>query len=299
MSNSLLRKLIVEAIVDTVSENLSDIFNENGKMKPEVRNNIINTIELIKKKFPNFKIIDYFTVGASVTYQYKTNSDIDTSIVVDKSIGDDLFNSVTKYIKSNINKKQYYKDRPFEFVLQRSTRNEIKHADAAYDTLNDKWIKKPLINRSKEMYQAKIGNKSSIENEKYEKFEQLIRPSLIKLYNLLDPKNSMDPYAIKESEIFINKESIEELLKTVYKKYTRFKDIRSTAYKIEPENGYVSQNWGFGNVIYKMLDAEGYTALFDYIKKVIEGELYSDIKARIKLKDLLEPLVNDEYGFEP
>lgn len=43
MSNSLLRKLIVEAIVDTVSENLSDIFNENGKMKSEVRNNIINT----------------------------------------------------------------------------------------------------------------------------------------------------------------------------------------------------------------------------------------------------------------
>lgn len=39
--------------------------------------------------------------------------------------------------------------------------------------------------------------------------------------------------------------------------------------------------------------------LFDYIKKVIEGELYSDIKARIKLKDLLKPLVNDEYGFEP
>ena len=45
-----------EAIVDTVSDRLSDVFDDNGIMKPEVDGVIKKGIETIQKQFPNLEI---------------------------------------------------------------------------------------------------------------------------------------------------------------------------------------------------------------------------------------------------
>ena len=80
-------KNMKEAIVNTVSDNLSDIFDEKTKkLKPEVKNNIIKGLDIIKKQFPDLKIIDHFIVGAAVTYQYEDGSDIDTTVVLDPTV---------------------------------------------------------------------------------------------------------------------------------------------------------------------------------------------------------------------
>jgi hypothetical protein len=45
-------KNMKEAIVNTVSDNLSDIFDEKTKkLKPEVKNNIIKGLDIIKNNF--------------------------------------------------------------------------------------------------------------------------------------------------------------------------------------------------------------------------------------------------------
>ena len=65
----IINKNYIEAIVDKPSQHLSDIFDEEGKLKPEVINTIQKGIQEIKSQFPQLPIDDYFLVGAAVTYQ--------------------------------------------------------------------------------------------------------------------------------------------------------------------------------------------------------------------------------------
>ena len=64
------------------------------------------------------------------------------------------------------------------------------------------------------------------------------------------------------------------------------------------ETGYVSQNWGFGNVIYKMLDRDGYLEVFDLIKEIKnDNSLASDQQHIDKLKTALQNSLDDKLGF--
>ena len=76
------------------------------------------------------------------------------------------------------------------------------------------------------------------------------------------------------------------------------KKFRSSAYSKETEPGYVSQNWGKGNVIYKMFENEGYLQVFNILKDIIKNGTYGDEKLRQHLKTALEKVTEDEIGFK-
>jgi hypothetical protein len=76
------------------------------------------------------------------------------------------------------------------------------------------------------------------------------------------------------------------------------KKFRSSAYSKEIEPGYVSQNWGKGNVIYKMFDNEGYLQVFNILKDIIKNQNYGDERLRQNLKTQLGKVVEDEIGFK-
>ena len=76
------------------------------------------------------------------------------------------------------------------------------------------------------------------------------------------------------------------------------KKFRSSAYSKDIEPGYVSQNWGKGNVIYKMFDKEGYIQVFTILKDIIKNKAYGDEKLRQDLKTALEKVTVDEIGFK-
>ena len=103
------KKVIRESIVDLVSNKLSDIFDKNGKVKKEVVEVINNGIYSIKNNFTELKIIDYFIVGASVTYQYGSDSDIDIQVVIDKDTSKEFMTEVDDWIDLNLDNKFYYK----------------------------------------------------------------------------------------------------------------------------------------------------------------------------------------------
>ena len=290
-----------EAITDTPSKSYSNIFEPNGKIKKEVKSKIEEGIEIIKKKFPDLKIDDYYLVGAAVTFQYGEDSDIDTTVVVSPDTEKSYLHQVDKWVEKHLDAKFYHNKRPYQFKLNFKTRDNLDSADSAYDVKTDTWIKKPDYEKTMYMYNKKIGDTKSDENKTYYGFEKFVQKSLKKLQQSLIDNNS-------ENDIIRN-------MKLAYSKYGEIskigaekmtddsqegfiKKFRSSAYSKEIEPGYVSQNWGKGNVIYKMFENEGYLQVFTILKDIIKNESYGDEKLRQSLKTALEKVTEDELGFK-
>jgi predicted nucleotidyltransferase len=115
---------VKEAIVNTVSDKLSDIFDEKGIMKSEVINSINRGLDIIKKQFPDLKIIDHYVVGAAVTYQYEDESDIDITVVLDPTTPPEKLKEVDKWIEKNLDGTMKYNARPYQFKVNFKGRNK-------------------------------------------------------------------------------------------------------------------------------------------------------------------------------
>jgi hypothetical protein len=298
-------KTFNEAIVDVVSNELSNIFSEDGKLKQEVRNNIKKGLQIISKQFPELKIIDNYIVGAAVTYQYEDESDIDITVVLDPSTSQELMNKADKWIESNLDKGKYamqYDERPYQFKLSFKTRDDSKSADAVYDSEKNEWIKKPEKEKSIEMWQNKILNDESKEQEIYSDMEKMVQPSLKILYKALignATSNQLAPLVKTAFSKYGDTSKIDPDFKLDKKKQAFIKNIRNTAYSRDIEPGYVSQNWGVGNVVYKMFDREEYTNVYEILKDIIKNKKYNDKGILNQLKFALEKVVQDEIGYTP
>lgn len=295
------KDFIKEAITDLPSKSYSDIFEPNGKIKKEVRTKIEEGISIIKNKFPNLKIDDYYLVGAAVTFQYGEDSDIDTTVVVSPNTEAVFMNKVDKWIEKNLDTIFYYNKRPYQFKLSFKTRDKLDSVDSAYDIKNDNWIKKPDYAKSINMYKKKIENPQSDENKIYYGFEKFIQNSLRKLYQSLISNNS-EQDIIRNMKLAYSKYG--EISKIDTEKITNDKEegfikkFRSSAYSKDIEPGYISQNWNKGNVIYKMFDNENYIKVFTILKDIIKNKTYNDDKNRQNLIKSIEKVMGDEIGYK-
>lgn len=283
-----------EAIVDEPSQSLSDIFDQQGKLKQEVVDTIQRAIQEIKSQFPNLQIEDYFVVGAAVTYQYSPNSDIDTTLVVPNA-PNDLFKQVDDWIGQNIDPKYKFGSRPYQFKVSRQGRNQIAAFDAVYDigsqvkTGMPSWIKKPDPNKSQLDFKRFITDEQSKEHNLYKSIEKTIKPSIEELFELI--KNSGGNLT----------EEIKRQTLAVLHRYKLVKNMRSKSYdsqQTDPrDQGKISRNWGIGNIIYKFLDREGYIELFQTLKKLVESQ-FQNFKALFgSLTSLLQRVVRSTIGF--
>lgn len=291
---------INEAIVDIPTEQLSDIFDEKGKMKNEVRMNISKGLNVIRKNFPELNIVDYFVVGAGVTYQYDDESDIDVTVTLDPSTPKDAMDKADKWIEKNLDKGQYamfHKKRPYQFKLSLKTRKDLDSVDSAFDPENNTWIKEPDFKKSAEMFQKKM-YAGSKEQNLYSKMEKMVQPSLKRLYLSI----------INDAP----QKELEERIKSAFSRYgsvpgynlpqgldNAIKGIRGAAYSKEIEPGFVSQNWGKGNVVYKMFDREKYIDVYDILKGMVKSNKYDDKSLLNTLKYKLEDVISDEIGYNP
>lgn len=282
-----------EAIVDTPSQTLSDIFDQDGKLKQEVVNTISRGIQEIKNQFPQLPIDDYFVVGAAVTYQYSPKSDIDTTISVPRA-PDDLFKQVDDWIGKNLDPKYKFGQRPYQFKVSKGTRSQLQAFDSVYDiigqikTRQPSWIKKPDPNKTKMDFKRFISNEESKEHELYKSIEKTIKPSIETLFNL-----------IKSSGGAIN-DQIKQQIILVLDRYKIIKKLRSKAYDgpvDARDQDKISRNWGVGNVIYKFLDREGYVNLFGILKELVKNQFQDFTSVYEKLKSILQSLVRSSIGF--
>lgn len=290
-------QILKESVTDKPSKNLSDIFNTSGKISEDVKSTITNGIEIIKKNFPNLQIIDYFVVGAAVTFQYSEDSDIDTTVTVTKSTNKELLNKVDKWVESNLDNKFYHNKRPYQFKVNYKTREDLESVDAAYDIQNDQWIKKPDYEKSVQMYNDKILNKNSNENKLYNNMENFVRPSLEKLYNSLEIGRDIRNSIINAYNKYGEYSKLDSNINP-HKKEGFIKKLRSSSYEREIEPNYVSQNWGKGNVIYKMFDDEKYIEVYHLLKEILKSNNMDEIKLD-ELKIKLEKVIKDEIGYKP
>jgi hypothetical protein len=289
-----------EAIVDVVSDELSDIF-EDGTLRPEVIKTIKKGVSEIKQQFSDLEILDYFLVGAAVTYQYSNTSDIDTTIVVPENMNPQQYKLVDKWIENNIDPKYAFKKRPYQFKITLASdvsRDNLRHTDSAYDVENQSWIKKPDLGSAKQQYKKTVADPQSYENKIYKAIERSIQPSLVRLERAIDSElDGQTVAAINEG----SSEELKNLMNTVYTIYEKIKSMRSRAYsgKDRRVKQRISQNWGTGNIIYKFLDREGYNNVFAMIKKAVRSNFeIVDQKFLKNLKQRLSTVVDDEIGFK-
>lgn len=152
-------KLVFEAIreLDTLDESIerhetlnSKLFDENNKLKEDVREALLNVKDeflkdLSENKIP-LRVIDIWLVGSNASFNYTDKSDIDLHIIANlDDVCEDtcLLQILYNYVKASFNKRHdiSIKGLPVEVYIQDVNSNSV--SNGIYSLQEDEWIKFP------------------------------------------------------------------------------------------------------------------------------------------------------------
>lgn len=152
-------KLVFEAIreLDILDESIerhetlnSKLFDENNKLKEDVREALLNIKdeflkELSENKIP-LRVIDIWLVGSNASFNYTDKSDIDLHIIANlDDVCEDtcLLQILYNYVKASFNKRHdiSIKGLPVEVYIQDVNSNSV--SNGIYSLQEDEWIKFP------------------------------------------------------------------------------------------------------------------------------------------------------------
>lgn len=152
-------KLVFEAIreLDILDESIerhetlnSKLFDENNKLKEDVREALLNVKdeflkELSENKIP-LRVIDIWLVGSNASFNYTDKSDIDLHIIANlDDVCEDtcLLQILYNYVKASFNKRHdiSIKGLPVEVYIQDVNSNSV--SNGIYSLQEDEWIKFP------------------------------------------------------------------------------------------------------------------------------------------------------------
>ena len=152
-------KLVFEAIreLDILDESIerhetlnSKLFDENNKLKEDVREALLNVKDeflkdLSENKIP-LRVIDIWLVGSNASFNYTDKSDIDLHIIANlDDVCEDtcLLQILYNYVKASFNKRHdiSIKGSPVEVYIQDVNSNSV--SNGIYSLQEDEWIKFP------------------------------------------------------------------------------------------------------------------------------------------------------------
>lgn len=152
-------KLVFEAIreLDILDESIerhetlnSKLFDENNKLKEDVREALLNIKDeflkdLSENKIP-LRVIDIWLVGSNASFNYTDKSDIDLHIIANlDDVCEDtcLLQILYNYVKASFNKRHdiSIKGLPVEVYIQDVNSNSV--SNGIYSLQEDEWIKFP------------------------------------------------------------------------------------------------------------------------------------------------------------
>lgn len=152
-------KLVFEAIreLDILDESIerhetlnSKLFDENNKLKEEVREALLNVKDeflkdLSENKVP-LRVIDIWLVGSNASFNYTDKSDIDLHIIANlDDVCEDtcLLQILYNYVKASFNRRHdiSIKGLPVEVYIQDVNSNSV--SNGIYSLQEDEWIKFP------------------------------------------------------------------------------------------------------------------------------------------------------------
>ena len=152
-------KLVFEAIreLDILDESIerhetlnSKLFDEKNKLKPNVREALLNVKDefledLSENKIP-LRVIDIWLVGSNASFNYTDKSDIDLHIIANlDDVCEDtcLLQILYNYVKASFNRRHdiSIKGLPVEVYIQDVNSNSV--SNGIYSLQEDEWIKFP------------------------------------------------------------------------------------------------------------------------------------------------------------
>ena len=152
-------KLVFEAIreLDILDESIerhetlnSKLFDENNKLKEDVREALLNVKDeflkdLSENKIP-LRVVDIWLVGSNASFNYTDKSDIDLHIIANlDDVCEDtcLLQILYNYVKASFNKRHdiSIKGLPVEVYIQDVNSNSV--SNGIYSLQEDEWIKFP------------------------------------------------------------------------------------------------------------------------------------------------------------
>lgn len=136
---------IQESILDVPMKEPYEGVIKDGKMAPECRGQIIETIKLWKKQINfDFNIYKIWAKGSLLTKRYNDTTDLDVGIYTD--MNDSQLNLVIPILPKgqNIIVNGEETAHPLDFYVQvKEDVIDLSNFDAVYDVANDKWVKEP------------------------------------------------------------------------------------------------------------------------------------------------------------
>ena len=241
------------SVVDPIQSNLDRDIIVNDKLKTELKHNLIKAIEIVSKKM-HLKMDKIWVIGSSLTFQWKPESDIDITIFLEHKSPEEL-TELNKDVASHFNEKLYFKEHPVNFHFVTGRYFKFK-ADAIYDLMADKWIKRPEAMTEEELKEL-ISSATSTKEFK----------DILQEYTEL--KNILKSYNGSEDELH---EILNQSFK-VNKLFNDIKDIRRKDFTKGVDKDLPSANYRKSNVVFKLLEQYGLHNLAEEVSHFLQSGL--------------------------
>lgn len=286
-------------IVDAPSKNLSDVFEQGTeKLKSEVSGKIQHGLSVISaylsKFHPGVKITHHEVIGAAVTFQYTPKSDIDTTVFINISETDPRFKIINDWIGKNVDETMYFGKRPFQFKIKPDSQVGMQsaNADAVYDPTGERFVKKQDPIAASANYRQFVESGNSAERLAYRRMEEQLR-GMARSWAKVGRK------ALESGKPSLFRKWLEPQAREMAAAFKRIKRFRGEAYSQPAAPGRISQNWGQGNIIFKMLERDKYIELFSLIKKALADRQSLHPGNLAASVELAEKIMNQRVGFDP
>lgn len=269
-----------ESVLDPIRDHLAkDVWIDNGnKLMPKHKKYILDTLDKwLEKMEIDVKPSQIAIIGSIATYQYAKNSDIDVNVVID--IPDDKMEDLFPLLPNEtpLPGTQH----PVNYYLAQDAGENVKKKDAAYDVLEDKWIKKPQKSDAKVPYSyvleiAKFfmaGIESRINEYERDKRElELYEDYLKDADTKIDTDELTSMIEVKKTELKADLDALLVALRMV-------KGFRKEAFEPDYEPNFLitietkGPDFRMENLVYKMIERFGYIdKLMKYKKLHKEAE---------------------------
>lgn len=173
-NNQLKEEISVEEDIEKHDELNPVLFDENGKLKAEIKEKAIaisnELVKILNESDVKLVLKDLVITGSNASYNYTKDSDVDLHLVVDTSTFEDpdgLYPIIYNAFKSAFNKKYdiYFYDVPVEVYIE-STDTPLV-SNGIYSVMYDKWVKEPTKDDIPEVDMTELDKEIAPWEEKY------------------------------------------------------------------------------------------------------------------------------------